>query len=236
MATIGVCITTLNEAATIGSLVRRFASQPNMKVFVVDDGSSDHTVSEAVLAGATAVWQTQERLGIGPCLMRAWEMALDANVDVILQIDAGGSHDPADAECLLESVKLVDMAIGSRFTLNAAYINGTWKRRVLSRLAAIMMNYAQSGAHWTDWTSGYRAFRASTIRGLLSRPYFAKMHGWQIQVLAYAGEMGYSIVECPIRYTAGRSSFNRKVAWEAFQAWTDVLHHVGWIGSRLHIG
>ena len=96
-----------------------------------------------------------------------------------------------------------------------------------------MMNFAQMGAHYTDWTSGYRYFSAEALRRLLKKRYHTEMHTWQIEVLAHAGEMGLKIVEVPIHYTAGRSSFNRKIAYEAILTWLHVMHHIGWVGSRL---
>lgn len=230
-----ICITTYNEQDSIRSLIREF-TRLKWTVIVSDGGSDDETVLKAFGAGAK-ILTSDERIGIGPAMLRAWQYALDLGADGVIQIDAGGSHRAADCLNFLPSKHhQADVIIGSRFIHGARYDNaqGTWLRPTMSRIAATMMNYAQTGARYTDWTSGYRYFSRRALNVLLNRDYIATMHGWQMEVLAYAGEAGLTIKEVPIRYTAGRSSFNRKVAWEAFLVWSHVLNHVGWVGSRLH--
>jgi len=224
--TTAICISALNEEATIFDLVRMFADLP---VFVIDNGSTDATYERAVSAGATVYYADPPLDGLGACLMLAWRFALDSGCDSVLQIDAGGSHDPEDSLAFFEAAYThnADLIIGSRFMQRGRYINGSLKRRFMSRFAAFMMNCAQHGAHYSDWTSGYRYFSERALRYLLDRDYIARMHGWQMEVLAYAGELGLKIVEVPITYTAGRSSFNRRVAHEAFQVFLHVMHHVG---------
>lgn len=225
-------IPVLNESETIGALVSSLA-RFGLDVVVVDGGSTDQTCAEALDAGATLFSGSE---GIGPCLMTAWRYALRQGRG-LLQIDAGGSHDPSDYLAMRGLIDDgVDIVIGSRFLPASEYIcpQRQWWRPFLSRTAALAMNYAQSGAHYTDWTSGYRYFSRQALEKLLSRKYMATMHGWQVEVLAYAGEMGLRIAESPIHYTLGRSSFNGNVARELFKTWWNVLHHVGWVGSRLN--
>jgi glycosyltransferase involved in cell wall biosynthesis len=220
---IGAVITTYNEAETIGPLVREFTDYGAWAI-VVDDHSTDGTPQIAADAGAM-VTQTDKRLGIGPCLQAAWRLALEAGWGKVLQIDAGGSHDPNEAGRLLAALDTADMVIGSRFVPGAHYIGGPWHRPHLSRLAAAMCRFALPGTPFRDWTSGYRAFRADALRQLLTHNYQARMHGFQVETLAYAWADGLRIAEVPITYTAGRSSFNRRVAWEAFQVWLDIVDH-----------
>lgn len=170
--------------------------------------------------------------------MRGWKIALDRGFDGVLHIDAGRSHCPDDARQILGAAEHIpaDVVIGSRFLPGARYdnIRGPLLRPVATRFAAWMMNYAQDGANWSDWTSGYRYFNRRALELLLKRTYLTGMHTWQIEVLAYAGEMGLKIVEEPIWYTAGRSSFSWTMARDAFRVWRHVLQDVGWVRSRLH--
>lgn len=225
---IAAVITTRNEAGTIGRLVDALYAHAD-RVIVADADSTDDTLVFADMHGA-AVFHVG-RVGIGPALRQAWTCALDFGATRILQIDAGGSHDPHEAPRLLDVD--ADMVIGSRFTTGGVYVGRPW-RAWLSRAAAAALNTAQPGARYADWTSGYRVFSADLARYLLRVPYQCEMHGWQIEVLARAGEAGARIVEVPITYRAGRSSFNLKIAGEGFQAYSQVANHIGWIGSRLH--
>ncbi len=221
--TTGAVITTHNEADTIGELVRTLRAM-DVHPFVVDAGSNDGTWRKANDAGATVrVWS--ERLPLRDGLLQGWRLALDWDCDPIVQLDAGGSHDPADFHGLKAAMDFDDpapwMVLGSRFLpwgdAPGEYI-GNRRRAFMSRLAAVACNL-KTGRRFTDWTSGYRLFRADALRLLLAHEYRSRGHAFQIEVLANAIGHGFPIAEAPITYRAGRSSFNRAAAREAFDLW-----------------
>lgn len=222
-----VCITTLNEARTISPLVRQLCRQGHA-VIVSDGGSDDDTDRAALLAGAH-VLPSYRRLPIGPALVLALDRALLQGYKRIVVMDAGGSHDPIDVARLLSYD--ADVVIGSRFVKGASYRGRPW-RAVLSRLASVACNVAQPGAHYNDWTSGFRVYSRRAAQVVVRNHYRARMHAWQIETLARLGEAGMSVVEAPIRYTAGRSSFNLSVAREAFMVWLHMMNHIGYAGAK----
>lgn len=209
---IAAVVTTYNEQDTILVLVRKLLRK-GLVVIVVDDQSTDDTVLEATVGGALIV-QTSERAGIGPSLMLGWRHALELGATAVIQIDAGGSHKPDDFHNLMaEEHGLDDIVIGSRFTKGSTY-SGRPLRALMSRAMALACSLLFGQWH-TDWTSGYRLFTRHAIEVLLEHDYLARMHGWQIETLAYAIERGLKIDEAPISYTAGRSAFSWKVGLEA---------------------
>lgn len=216
---IAAVVTTRNEEATIGPLVQALA-QHGYSVVVIDDASEDNTVHNANHAGAAVIAHTL-RIGIGPSLMEGWRWALECGANAILQIDAGGSHDPAEAPRLLDGLGHADMVIGSRFCEGATY-TGNRKRAAMSRLAAHMCNNRQIKPRFSDWTSGYRAFSRDAVAWLLEHPQSTAMHSWQIEVLRDALRLHLRVVEVPITYRAGRSSFNRRIAHDAFRVWLTI--------------
>lgn len=211
-----VLITTVNEAPTITPLVHGLRAL-GLAVLVIDAGSTDGTATLARAAGATVL--ELRRVPIRDALLTGWEMALEGGYGHVVQLDAGGSHRARDTEGLLCAVHRhgCDLAIGSRFVPGAVY-HGRPRRREMSRLAAAACR-AKSGAYLTDWTSGFRAFRRSALEVLARETYSAAMHGWQIEVLAHALRHGMTIGEAPITYSAGRSSFDRRIGIEAFNVW-----------------
>lgn len=221
-------ITTLNEESTIGPLCG-YLRESGVLPVVVDDRSTDETALMATTYGA-AVLVNERRMGIGPSLMRGWQWALEHGAERVVQLDAGGSHDPSQAARLLGLLDNADVVVGSRFIAGAEYDNraGKWYRPFLSRLAARLCDLAQHGSHHSDWTSGYRAFNRKALGILAGYRYRGVMHPWQIEVLARANEAGLVVVETPIRYTAGRSSFGWKVIHETVQVWLHILNHVMW--------
>jgi dolichol-phosphate mannosyltransferase len=216
-------ITAKDEAETIGPLVSALISQ-GMSVIVVNDGSRDKTGPLAIKAGARYIINHTERQGIAKSLLEAWQAALDQGADRIIQIDAGGSHNPEDAKCLLmmQGAYDYDVVIGSRFCEGAHYTGRPW-RAFLSRLSALLMNFV-AHSRLTDWTSGYRVFSRSALECLLQHKYYATMHAWQMEVLAWALLDKLTICEYPITYTAGRSSMKWKLIDEAIMVWLWRMH------------
>jgi len=208
------CITAKDEAATIGPLVRELRAL-DMAVVVVSDGSHDCTRNLARGAGARVITHTQS-WGIGPSLLHAWYEALGQGAERIVQLDAGASHQVGDLWQLLSHE--ADVVIGSRFLLGSAYEGRPW-RAMLSRLAALACN-VRAGQRIADWTSGYRAFTRAALGKLICGPFHARMHGWQIEVLGHALQLGLSVEEVPISYRAGASSFNWRAAREALGVWS----------------
>lgn len=208
-------ITTHNEAETIYDLIAGL-HQLGLSVIVVDERSTDGTPDIAWSTGADLI---HRQGGIGPCLMEGWRAAIEAGATRILQIDAGGSHDPLEAKRLLDVD--ADIVIGSRFVPGGVHNGPRWRQRVSRAYAQLWNRYYNTPIR--DWTSGYRCFTAEAAQAL-DKPYRSSMHAWQAEVLAEACELELSIVEVPITYTGGRSSLSPSVAWEAVKAW--------WTGGR----
>ncbi len=94
-----VVIPSLNEAGTIGSLVRQVRSQLPF-VIVVDDGSTDETGKLAEAAGAEVVRHETTR-GKGAALASGWQRAQARGFLWALDMDGDGQHSPADIPAIL---------------------------------------------------------------------------------------------------------------------------------------
>jgi glycosyltransferase involved in cell wall biosynthesis len=220
MRNVWVVIPALNEVATIGDLIAQLRAA-GYGVVVVDDGSTDDTGAAAIAAGAVVV-RHDAPYGIARACLDGWRMALQYQPTEVIQMDAGGSHDPAAIVAMLAALDHADMVIGSRFANGGEYIGGG--RRFGSQLAARMMNFAAGKrAKFSDWTSGYRAWNADALRKLANIAYAQRMHAWQIEVLARAVVRKMRIVEVGITYRAGTSSFKSSMALDAFGEWLWLL-------------
>jgi dolichol-phosphate mannosyltransferase len=216
--TLAACVTTHNEAETIGALVLGLQTL-GLAAYVIDAGSTDGTGFIARQCGAYV--EEHERIPIATGLLRGFDVALADGNSLIVQMDAGGSHDLADLPFLVSALASHDLALGSRFIPGSQYIGPLW-RKVGSRLATAMCNQ-RLRTRFSDFTSGYRAFRAVALDKLevelLKDKRLANGHFFQAQVLAHAWKMGLRVAEVPITYRAGRSSLSPGVAWEAVRGW-----------------
>jgi dolichol-phosphate mannosyltransferase len=105
-----VLIPTLNEAPTIGTIVREFRDLGYTHILVIDAKSTDATVKNAREAGATV--QTQSGRGKGNAIIEAFEVI---EQPYILMLDGDGTYSAKDAEKMLTPLFLgFDQVIGDR--------------------------------------------------------------------------------------------------------------------------
>ena len=116
-----IVLPTYQEAANIAAVLRRIrASVPASHVLVVDDGSPDGTaeLAEAVGAelGAIEVMRRPEKAGLGSAYRDGMRWGLRRGYDVLVEMDADLSHDPADLPRLIGAMEDgADLAVGSRY-------------------------------------------------------------------------------------------------------------------------
>ena len=134
-------IPTYNEADNITLLLQRLSElyrDPNMMFLVVDDESPDGTgrLVREFAAGNDRVHLLEgKKRGLGAAYVRGITHAMDRlEADVVIQMDADFSHDPADAGRLVARVTAdADVAIGSRYVPGGS-VDESWgfRRRQLS--------------------------------------------------------------------------------------------------------
>src|SRR5215510_10131119 len=141
-----IVLPTYNERQNLEIIVGRIRqSVPDADLLVVDDNSPDGTGGRAYVAGFT------------------W--ALERGYDVIVQMDADGSHRPEDLPSLLAALSGADAVIGSRYVPGGTVVNWPKSRDFLSR-GANLYNRLMLGFSVKDATGGFRAYRAATLRRL----------------------------------------------------------------------
>lgn len=162
--TVSVVVPTKNEEWTIGEIVEKCRVYGD-EVLVVDGHSADATRERASAAGARVILDNGR--GKGAALRLAIQ---EARGDIIVFIDADGSHDPADIPKLIDPIMQdgVDLVIGSRLRGGSDELGSTVSevfRLYGGRLIALAINL-RFGQGITDYLNGFRAIKTAVARGL----------------------------------------------------------------------
>ncbi len=203
---------------TVGAVL---AACPRAHVLVVDDASPVGTGAVADdLAGRDeriSVLHRPGKQGLGAAYLAGFAWALDRSFDVVVEMDADGSHPAVALPALLASLAHADLALGSRWTPGGGTVGWPLRRRVLSRAGSGYARLAL-GLPVRDVTGGFRAYRARLLRSLLAHPVASQGYSFQIEMVMRAVDLGARVVELPIVFTdrrIGRSKMSGGIILEA---------------------
>jgi dolichol-phosphate mannosyltransferase len=218
-----VVIPTYQEAPNVAEIIARTrAAVPDADILIVDDSSADGTADIAERIGreigGVGVLRRPRRSGLGPAYREGMARALDAGYDVLVSMDADGSHDPGTLPRLLEAIdRGADVAMGSRYIAGGSVPGWAAHRRLLSRGGNLYAG-ALLGMAVHDATGGFRAYRAEVLRKLDLSTLGANGYGFQIELCHRVTRLGVRVVEVPIAFTdrrLGTSKMSATIIWEA---------------------
>jgi|SRR5581483_9823127 len=112
-----IIVPAFNEEAAVGGVVRSVREIiPNVPVLVIDDCSSDGTISAARAAGAE-VLPLPHHLGLGGCVQAGYKLAFELGYQYVIRLDGDGQHDPKYVPDIYKTLRHsgCQMVIGSRF-------------------------------------------------------------------------------------------------------------------------
>jgi dolichol-phosphate mannosyltransferase len=235
---VAVIIPTYNELANLEDIVTRVrAAVPSADILVVDDGSPDGTGELADKMSASddhiRVLHRAAKSGLGAAYIAGFGWALDRGYGTLVEMDADGSHDPADLPRLLAALEETDLVIGSRWVPGGVVLNWPRSRAILSR-GGNMYARLMLGIDVHDATGGYRAYRADTLRALALEQVQSQGYCFQVDLTLRTVRAGREIREVPITFTErtrGASKMSNAIIAEAF--WRVAQWGVA---KRLHRG
>ncbi len=151
-----VLIPGYNEEGIIGETVLKIRKiYPEFEVLVIDDGSVDGTMQEAMDAGAT-VWPHPYNIGNGAAVKTGIRLARG---EWIIMMDGDGQHAPEDIAKLLKYKNRYDMVVGARTKESATSKHRDFANKMYNWFASYVTKFRIE-----DLTSGFRLVRTETAK------------------------------------------------------------------------
>ncbi|MFN8662864.1 MAG: polyprenol monophosphomannose synthase [Thermomicrobiales bacterium] len=218
-----VVVPTYNERPNLPTLVEGvLANGGHYHLVIVDDNSPDGTGQladdlAATHPGRIDVLHRPGKGGLGPAYVAGFTHALRMRPDLIAQMDADLSHDPASLSTLVDAASRYDLVIGSRYVPGGGTHGWPVWRQQLSRTGG---RYARAvlGAPVNDLTGGFKVWRAPLLRQINPATLRSDGYAFTIEATWRALQQGASVTEVPIMFhdrVAGASKLSRRIVAEA---------------------
>ncbi|ONH32865.1 apolipoprotein N-acyltransferase [Pseudofrankia asymbiotica] len=223
-----VCMPTYNERENLTRTASRLReANPAVDLLVIDDNSPDGTgqIADELARedNQIHVLHRAGKSGLGSAYVAGFSWALRHGYDVIVEMDADGSHQPEELPRLLARLGTADLVIGSRWVRDGQVRNWPRSRLVLSRGANLYVR-AALGIPLRDATAGYRAYRADVLRARDLDAIQSQGYCFQVDLAWTAWRDGFRVAEVPITFVErerGASKMSRSIIIEAF--WRTAL-------------
>jgi glycosyltransferase involved in cell wall biosynthesis len=217
-----VVVPTFNERDNVAQIAGRLhAAVQDAAMLVVDDASPDGTGALADQLAQSRPWlhvlHRTGKAGLGAAYIAGFDWARERGFDVVVEMDADGSHAPEQLPALLAALEDADVVLGSRWVEGGRVVNWPRSRELLSR----------GGNWWTrtvlrlplrDATGGYRAYRRSVLDALPLAEVASQGYCFQVDLAWQAWRAGHRVVEVPITFVErerGESKMSRAIVLEA---------------------
>lgn len=221
-----VVIPTFNEHDNLSPIVHRLqAAVPAAHVLVVDDASPDGTGALAEEWAAcdehVHVLHRTEKAGLGAAYVAGFDWARERDYDILVEMDADGSHAPEDLPRMLRALGPdgtgADVVLGSRYVPGGRVVNWPRHRAWLSRGGNLYSKLAL-GVAVNDITGGFRAYRRVVLDGVKLHNVASQGYCFQVDLAWRAIEAGFAVAEVPITFVErqnGESKMNGSIVREA---------------------
>ena len=202
------------------ALVR--STNPGLAIVVVDDMSPDGTGEVVDRLAASdqrlAVIHRAGQKGLGAAYLAGFDHAFAHHFHEVLTMDADFSHDPAVIPQLIRALHDgADVAIGSRYVDGGSIEGWPLHRLVLSRYGNFYTRFVL-GLKPRDCTSGFRAYRASTLNSIDLSTIKGDGYVFLTSILRRIQQRRMKVAEVPITFVdrvEGQSKMSPRIVVES---------------------
>jgi dolichol-phosphate mannosyltransferase len=215
-------IPTFNERLNVPTLVPQVLAQdPELQIHIVDDNTPDGTAAVVTEMGRTEprlhLLARAGREGLGPAYKAGFRWALDHGADLIVQMDADLSHNPAMLPRFFSEAADCDVVLGSRYVQGITVVNWPIERLLLSYFGNAYCRRVL-GLPVRDATGGFKCWRRATLDAIDLPAVRSNGYAFQIEMTYRAWVRGFRIREIPILFadrTEGESKMTKRISIEA---------------------
>ncbi|WP_216641752.1 polyprenol monophosphomannose synthase [Rhodoluna limnophila] len=217
-----VLMPTFNEIESLAHSVAELREVcPQVDLLIIDDNSPDGTGHLADRLAAKdpqiSVLHRSEKGGLGAAYLSGFGLAIDRGYEIVIEMDADGSHRAIDLPKILEKAQTADLVIGSRWIPGGAVVNWPAHRKAISKIGNLYANLMlRTGIK--DMTAGFRAFNVEFLKGLNLEGIAARGYAFQVEMALRSKRAGGEVVEVPITFverTLGSSKMTTAIVLEA---------------------
>ncbi len=217
-----VVVPTFNERENLEIIADRLhAAVPEAHLLVVDDASPDGTGKIADELASEHAWvhvlHRSGKAGLGAAYVAGFGWAREHDYDVVVEMDADGSHAPEQLPRLLAALEHADLVLGSRYVDGGEVVNWPRSREVLSR-GGNLYTRVLLRLPLKDATGGYRAYRRTVLDSLPLGEISSQGYCFQVDLAWQTWRLGYRVVEVPITFVErerGESKMSQRIVIEA---------------------
>jgi dolichol-phosphate mannosyltransferase len=224
-----VIIPTYNEAENLRLITERVRrAVPSVDILVADDNSPDGTgaIADELAASDNYIFVLHRpgKQGLGAAYVAGFGWAKDKGYDVVVEMDADGSHAPEELPKLLDTLRGVDVVLGTRYVPGGSVHNWPLHRLALSRGGNLYIRMAL-GMPFKDATGGYRAYRMAVLDAIDVATVASQGYSFQVELAWRAYRHGFRIAEVPITFVE-RERGASKMSGNIFKE--QLLRVTGW--------
>jgi dolichol-phosphate mannosyltransferase len=217
-----VIVPTYNERESLPVIVSGIRqAEPEVHILIADDNSPDGTgeVADGLSSkdNSVHVLHRLAKAGLGAAYLDAFGWAKSKGYEVVVEMDADGSHRPQDLTKILDALSNNDVVLGSRWIKDGRVVNWAKSREVLSR-GGNLYTRMWLGIPIHDATGGFRAYRMSALDVMNINQVESQGYCFQVDMAWRAVKANLRVTEVPITFVErelGESKMDGSIVKEA---------------------
>ncbi|HEY2906993.1 MAG TPA: glycosyltransferase family 2 protein [Vicinamibacterales bacterium] len=220
-----------NEADKIRRTLARHPQERAYDLLVVDDGSTDGSLTE--LPPNVLVIRNATNCGVGASMKTVFDYAIRENYDILVTQAGNDKDDPLETPALVDPIVegRADFVQGSRFLTGGRFGNMPQHRVFATRVVHPLLFSLAARKRVTESTNGFRAFRTALLRDprINWRQDWLDRYELEPYLLLQAIRLGYRHMEVPVTkiYPARQLGYTKM---RPFVDWWSILRPVIYLG------